>query len=93
MTLSSDLVSRICIESGAWLLSSLSGCIVGWRTVAYHFWVTLTFIPDLVLRIIVSGVFLIYHFRKESQIGVWLHLRLAECHVSVFGYCDLDFSF
>ena len=44
--------------------------ILGWRSVAYHFWVTvtLTLTSDLVLRIIVSGAYLLYYLRQESQI-------------------------
>ena len=38
----------------------ICGCILGWRSVAYHFWVTvtLTLTSDLVFRIIVSGAYL-----------------------------------
>ena len=36
----------------------------------YHFWVTVTLIltSDLVFGIIVSGAFLLYYLRQESQI-------------------------
>ena len=34
---------------------------------AYHFWVIVT-TSDLVFRIIVSGAYLLYILRKESQI-------------------------
>ena len=118
LNLSSDLVSRNCIESGAYLLYSLryefqiwcvkmhlamtechipfSGhfdlnlkpifknycvqsisliffevgspnlvciCILGWRSVTYHFQVTVTMTSDLVLRIIVSRAYLLYDLR------------------------------
>ena len=43
-------------------------CILGWRSVAYHFRVTVTLTSDLVFRIIVSGAYLLYYLRKESQI-------------------------
>ena len=33
--------------------------ILGWRSVVYHFWVTLTFTFDLVFRIIVPRAYLI----------------------------------
>ena len=48
----------------------LCGCILGWRSVAYHFQVTvtLTLTPDLVFRIIVSGAYLLYYLRYEFQI-------------------------
>ena len=68
LSLTSDLVSRNCIESGAYLLyyfrkegiSNLGSiCILGWRSVTYHFQVTVTLTSDLVLRIIVSGAYLL----------------------------------
>ena len=34
----------------------------------YHFWVTVTLTSDLVFRIILSGAYLLYYLRKESQI-------------------------
>ena len=41
------------------------GYILGWRSVAYHFrvTVTLTLTSDLVFRIIVSGAYLLYYLR------------------------------
>ena len=60
------------------------GCILGWRGVTYHFWVT-----DLDLtvffRTIVSGAFLYIIQARNPKFGVWLHLWMAECYVSVFG--------
>ena len=44
------------------------GYILGWQRVAYHFRVTLTLTSDLVFRIIVSGAYLLYYLRWESQI-------------------------
>ena len=43
------------------------GCILGWRSVAYHFRVTVTLTSDLVFRIIVSGAYLIL-FEEGSRI-------------------------
>ena len=34
----------------------------------YHFWVTVTLTSDLVFRIIMSGAYLLYYLRWESQI-------------------------
>ena len=34
----------------------------------YHFRVTVTLTSDLVFRIIVSGAYLLYYLRQESQI-------------------------
>ena len=39
------------------------GYILGWRSVVYHFRVTVTLTSDLVFRIIVSGVYLLYYLR------------------------------
>ena len=56
---------------------------MGWRSVAYHFRVTLTLTmtSDLVFRIIVSGAYLLYYLRKESQMGVWVHPGMAGCRI------------
>ena len=37
----------------------MCGCILGWRSVAYHFRVTVTLTSDLDFRIIVSGAYLL----------------------------------
>ena len=72
LNLTYDLVSRYCIESGAYpiffevgILNLVCGYILGWRSVAYHFrvTVTLTLTSDLVFRIIVSGAYLLYYLR------------------------------
>ena len=39
------------------------GYILGWRSVAYHFRVTVTLTSDLVFRIIVSGAYPLYYLR------------------------------
>ena len=41
------------------------GCILRWRSVAYHNWVTVTLAltSDLVFRIIVSGAYILYYLR------------------------------
>ena len=44
------------------------GYILGWRSVAYHFPVTVTLTSDLVFRIIVSGAYPLYYLRLEFQI-------------------------
>ena len=63
-------------------------CIFGWGSVTYHFRVTVTF--DLISRIIVSGAYLLYYFKLESQIGVWMHLGIVECRIPWSGHCELD---
>ena len=61
-------ISPIFLEVG--IPNLICGCILGWRSVAYHFLVTviLTLTSDLVFRIIVSGAYLLYYLRKEFQI-------------------------
>ena len=92
MTLASDLVFRI-IVSGAYLIlfevgipNLVSGCILGWRSDAYHFWVTVTVTSDLVLRKIVSGAYPLYY----PKFGVWIYLGMTECCVPYLGQCNLD---
>ena len=46
----------------------MCGCILGWRSVAHLFQVTLTLTSDLVFRIIVSRAYLLYYLRYEFQI-------------------------
>ena len=60
----------------------------------YYLRVTVTMTFDLVFRIIMSGAYLLYYLRKESQIwcvnasgdGGW---RMEECPVPFSGHCDL----
>ena len=50
-------ISPIFFEVG--IPNLVCGYILGWRSVAYHFRVTVTLPSDLVFRIIVSGAYLI----------------------------------
>ena len=54
-------ISPIFFEVG--IPNLVCGYILGWRSVAYHFrvTVTLTLTSDLVFRIIVSGAYLLYY--------------------------------
>ena len=56
-------ISPIFFEVG--IPNLVCGYILGWRSVAYHFrvTVTLTLTSDLVFRIIVSGAYLFYYLR------------------------------
>ena len=56
-------ISPIFFEVG--IPNLICGCILGWRSVAYHFQVTvtLTLTSDLVFRIFVSGAYLLYYLR------------------------------
>ena len=61
--LTSDLVSRICITSiffEVGIPNLVCGCFLGWPSVAYHFWVTVTFTAYLVFRIIMFRAFFLY---------------------------------
>ena len=63
-------------------------CILGWRSVTYHFQVTVTLTTDFFL-IIVSEAYLSYHLRYNPQIWC-VHAYLDEnCNVPFLGYCDL----
>ena len=39
------------------------GCIIGWRSAAYHFGLTVTLTSDLLFIIIVTGAYLLYYLR------------------------------
>ena len=54
-------ISPIFFEVG--IPNLMCGCILGWRSVAYHFPITMTLTSDLVFRIIVSGAYLLYYLR------------------------------
>ena len=54
-------ISPIFFEVG--IPNLVCGCILRWRSVAYHFRVTVTLTSDLVFRIIVSGAYLLYYLR------------------------------
>ena len=58
-----NLVSPLFFEIG--IPNLVCGYILGWRSVAYHFRVTVTLnlTSDLVFRIIVSGAYLLYYLR------------------------------
>ena len=43
--------------------NSVCECIMGWRSVTYHFQVSVTLTSDLVFRIIVFGAYLLYYLR------------------------------
>ena len=62
--LTSDLVSRISISSiffEVGIPNLVCGCLLGWPSVAYHFWVTVTLTSDLDYRIIMFGAFFLYY--------------------------------
>ena len=59
-------ISPIFFEVG--IPNLMCGCILGWRSVAYHFQVTVTLTPDLVFILIVSGAYHLYYLRYEFQI-------------------------
>ena len=54
-------ISPVFFEVG--ISNLVCGYILGWRSVTYHFWVTVTLTSDLVFRIIMSGAYLLYYLR------------------------------
>ena len=68
------------------------GCILGCRSVAYHFGVTviLTLTSNLVFRkTCVRSISLILFEVGIPTFGVWMHLGMAECWGQFSGHCDL----
>ena len=66
--------------------------ILGWQSVAFHPWVTvtLTLTSDLVFRIC-SFVHIFYIlWGRDSTFGVWMHLGMVECRVPFSGQGDFD---
>ena len=70
VTLTSDLVFRIIMFVTFFSIlfvlgipNLVCGCIFGWQSVMYQFCYL-----DLISRIILSGAYLIYYLREESQI-------------------------
>ena len=65
-------------------------CILGWWSVFYHLWVTVTLTSDLVLEkscpehisYIIKG--------RNPKLGVWMQILMAECHIPSVGHFDLD---
>ena len=45
---------------------------------------------DLILRVIVSGAYLLYSLSRNSKFGVLMHLWMAKCLILFSGHCDLD---
>ena len=61
------------------------GCILGWQSVMYQFCDL-----DLISTIIMSGAYVIYYLREESQICC-MDLSLdADVSHTILGHCDLD---
>ena len=54
-------ISPIFFEVG--IPNLMCGYILGWRSVTYHFPITVTLTSDLVFRIIVSRAYLLYYLR------------------------------
>ena len=54
-------ISLILFEIG--IPNLVCGCILGWWSVMYHLLVTVTLTSDLVVRIIMSGAYLLYYWR------------------------------
>ena len=93
-------ISPIFFEVG--IPNLVCGCILGWLSVVYHFWVTvtLTLTSDLVFIVIKCPsvrpascpVHISYTiWGRDSKFDVWMHLGMGECRVPFLGHCDLDF--
>ena len=54
------------------------------------FWVTVTLTSNIVLRIIVSGTYLIYYLSLELQIWCLVASWDGSVMYFVLGHCDLD---
>ena len=61
------------------------GCILEWQSVMYQFCDL-----DLISTIIMSGEYLIYYFREESQICCMDTALDADVSHTILGHCDLD---
>ena len=92
-------ISPIFFEVG--IPNLVCGCILGWRSVPYHFrvTVTLTLTSDLVFIVIKCPsirpascpVHITYTlWGRNSKFDVWMHLGMAKCRVLFLGHCDLD---
>ena len=92
ITLNSDPIFRI-IMFGAFfsILFELGipnwvcGCIFGWQSVIYQFCGI-----DLISRIILSGAYLRYYLREETQICCMDTSLDADVSYTILGHCDLD---
>ena len=58
--------------------------------VSHTILVTLTLTSDLVCRIFVSRTYL-FILGKNPELGVLMHLGMADCPISFSGHCDLEF--
>ena len=91
-------ISYIFFEVG--IPNLVCGCIFEWRSVVYHFrvTVTLTLTSDIVFIVITMSVrpaacpvHISYILvGRNSKFKVWMHLGMAECSVPFSGHCDLD---
>ena len=67
------------------ILHLVCGCILGWQSVMYQFCDL-----DLISRIILSGAYLVYYLRDESQICCMDISLDADIWHTILGHCDLD---
>ena len=95
--LTSDLVSRSCIESSAyllffeiWILNSMCKCVLGWRSVTYHFFgnCDLDLWPSFKNYYVRSISLILYEIGIPNL--MWMHLGMMECHVPFMGHYDVD---
>ena len=51
----------------------------------FHVGVTVNLALWPSLRIILSEAYSLFYSARNLKFDVWLHLKMTECHVSVFG--------
>ena len=81
-------ISLIFLEVGIPNLECI--CILGWWSLTYYFLATVTLTSDQVLIIIVSGAYLLYYLRRESQIWCVNASWYGWVSCTISGHCDLD---
>ena len=65
-------------------------CILGWWSVLYHLWVTVTLTSDLVFRKLCPEHISYIIKGRNPKIVVWMQPLMAECHLPFRGHFDLD---
>ena len=89
--MTSGLVSRIGITSIFFELgipTFVCECFLGWPSVAYHIWVTVSLTSDLVFRIIMFGAFFSILF--ELGIPNLVCGCIFGWQIVMYQFCDLD---
>ena len=93
--LTSELVSRSCIESSAYLLffeirilNSMCKCVLGWRHIPFFGNCDLDLWPSFKNYYVRSISLILYEIGIPNL--MWMHLGMMECHVPFMGHYDVD---